>query len=198
MPEFFGSIASKSDNTAIKYRESGNAEFSRKNYLNALISYNISISYACTKNNMSLGYANRSAVYMELERYEECLKNIQWARENDYPEDKIEKLKEREQRCKKLMIEGKKNVNEDPWEFFKLSYPANKKIPWIVECLEVRTTEKYGRGIYATKDLKAGDILSNEDAVIHFLDGDGFYKHCNNCFKTSMLNLIPCSHTGKE
>ena len=197
MPEFFGSVASKSDNTAIKYRESGNAEFRRKNYLNALISYNISISYACTKKVLSLGYANRSAVYIEIESYEACLKNIQWARENDYPMDKIEKLNEREQKCKRFILEGKKNLVEDPWDFFKLSYPPNKKIPWIVDRLELRKTKKYGRGIYATKDLKVGDIICVEDSIFGLLDGDSYYMYCNNCLKTSKMNLLPCNQTGK-
>ncbi|XP_070496177.1 N-lysine methyltransferase SMYD2-B-like [Chironomus tepperi] len=162
----------------------------------ALIAYNKSIAYACTKNALSLSYANRSATFLELECYDECLKNIKWARESGYPENKLSKLDEREQKCKKLRLKGRNNKNEDPWEFFKLSYPANKKIPFIVDRLEVRTTEKYGRGIYATRDLKAGDIICIEDPVISFLDGNHFYKHCNNCSKSCMLNLIPCNNTA--
>ncbi|XP_070496187.1 uncharacterized protein [Chironomus tepperi] len=110
--------------------------------------------------------------------------------------DNIAKLDEREEKCKKFILEGRKNTDEDPWNFFKLSYPANSKIPWIVDCLEVRTTEKYGRGIYATRDLKPGDILCIDKSVINFIEQDVFYLHCYNCFKTSMLNLIPCNQTA--
>jgi tetratricopeptide (TPR) repeat protein len=186
----------KSDEKSIKFREKGNTEFIKKNYLDALNSYNKSIAYATSKEVLSLGYANRSAVYMEIECYEECLKNIEWARENDYPMDKIEKLNERELKCKRFIQEGKKNLVEDPWNFFKLSYPANKKIPWIVDRLELRTTEKYGRGIYATQDLKAGDIICVEELIIHSLSNESRYKHCDNCLKTSLLNLLPCSRTS--
>ncbi|KAL7035122.1 hypothetical protein ACKWTF_008235 [Chironomus riparius] len=186
----------KSDKKANEFREVGNAKYTKREYMAALIAYNKSIAYACTKNALSLGYANRSAAFLELECYDECLKNIEWARNIGYPEDKLSKLEEREQKCKKLRLKGRNNKNEDPWEFFKLSYPANKKIPWIVDRLEVRTTEKYGRGIYATKDLKAGDIICIEDPVISFLEGNHFYKHCNNCSKSCMMNLIPCNHTA--
>jgi hypothetical protein len=191
------SIASKSDKQANEFREAGNINFSLKNYRDALILYNMSITYACTKNALSLGYANRSAVFLEIECFDECLKNIEWARKNGYPEDKLSKLDVREQKCKKMRLKGRKNKPEDPWEFFKLSYPPNKKIPWIVDRLELRTTEKYGRGIYATKDLKAGDVISIEDPVVCFLDDKHYYKHCNNCSKSCMMNLIPCNHSGK-
>lgn len=192
------SVEFKSDTKANQFREAGNVKYIKKEYMAALIAYNKSISYAVSANALSLGYANRSAAFLELECYNECIKNIEWARENGYPEDKLSKLDEREQKCKKLRIKGRNNKNEDPWEFFKLSYPANKKIPFIVDRLEVRITEKYGRGIYATRDLKAGDIICIEDPAISFLDGNHFYKHCNNCSKSCMMNLIPCNHTGKK
>jgi len=188
----------KSDKVANKHRESGNSHYSQKEWLKALIAYNKSITCANSKNVICLGYANRSAVFLEIQRYEDCLKNIEWARENKYP-NKL-KLTEREKKCKELMEKAVKH--EDPNDFFKLSYPANEKIPWIADCLKMRTTEKYGRGIYATKDLKAGDIVCVEEPIIHcFKDisndlGDAYYMHCYHCFKTCMLNLIPCIRTN--
>lgn len=35
----------------------------------------------------------------------------------------------------------------DPWSIFKLSYPANEDIPFIVNCLELREDKKFGRNI---------------------------------------------------
>jgi len=191
-------IEQKSDNKAIEFRELGNVEYNKKKYLSALILYNKSITYACTKKARSLGYANRSAVYLALGYYKECTENIKWARENDYSANKLGNLKTREEKCRNLMLKGAKNIAEDPWKFFKMSYPANEKIPWIANCLDVRTTEKYGRGIYATKNLKAGDVISIEEPFIVFLRDDGYYKHCANCYKTNMMNLIPCIQTGKK
>ena len=186
-------VCAKSDAKANEFRESGNNKYKQGEMFEALICYNKSITFASSKKVLSLGYANRSAVYLSLECKEECMKNIEWARENGY--ENLSKLEEREVKCNMIADSGWKNVVENPWNFFKLSYPANKKIPWIVDCLEVRTTQKYGRGIYATKDLKAGDIIAVEEPIF-LLNDDGFYKHCMNCHKSCMMNLIPCAQTA--
>ncbi|XP_070496181.1 uncharacterized protein [Chironomus tepperi] len=187
----------KSDEESNKFRESGNDNYMKHNNMNALIFYNKSISYASSKKVRSLGYANRSAVYLTLGYYKECMNNIKLARENDYPANKLSTLKEREEKCKNLMLKGETNIAEDPWNFFKLSYPANKKIPGIVDCITLRTTKKFGRGIYATKDLKAGDVISIEEPFLIFLGfNDEYYKRCSNCYKTCMMDLIPCIQTA--
>jgi hypothetical protein len=186
----------KFDELAIKLREEGNKHYKKGGDLEmwqALIFYNKSIAFAKSMEVLSLGFANRSAVYLSTGCKEECLKNIEWARETGYPN--LSRLDEREEKCKNLPELGWKNVSENPWDYFKLSYPANEKIPWIVDCLEVRTTEKYGRGIYATQDLKAGDIISIEEPMFFLVEYCNF-THCTNCYKTCMLNLLPCAKTS--
>jgi hypothetical protein len=196
MVNFSIPIDQKSDEKAYKFRESGNDAYNHNKHLSALTFYNKSITYASSKKVRALGYANRSAIYLTLGYYDECLKNIEWARENDYPTDKLENLKKREVKCKNLMLKGEKNIAEDPWNFFKLSYPANEKIPWLINCLDVRSTEKYGRGVYATKDLKAGDVISIEEPFITCIQSEAYYQHCASCFKTNMLSLLPCLETA--
>jgi hypothetical protein len=78
---------------------------------------------------------------------------------------------------------------KDPRNFFKLSYQANPKIPFIVDCLEMREDEKYGRGIYATCDLNAGDVIAIEEPF--FLETLSTNRHCMNCNRSNMLSLIP-------
>lgn len=172
-----------------------NKYFNRQNYFIALIFYNQLISHSKNRLDLSIGYANRSAVYYVLGMYDECLKNIQWSRENDYPENKFPQLNEREAKCKELMPESKK-VKINPFEIFKLSYPSNKKVPWIADCVEVKITEKYGRGIYATRDLVPGDIICIEDIIINYRYTNYEYSHCYNCYKSNAMNLIPCDLTG--
>jgi len=90
------------------------------------------------------------------------------------------------------------DVEKENWEdLFKLSYPANEKIPWLVDCVEMRVTEKFGRGIYAKHDLKAGDIICIEEPAVNYADGDNAYFRCYNCFKANAMSLIPCDKTGK-
>jgi hypothetical protein len=124
--------------------------------------------------------------------------NIQWARDG-YPVEKIQKLNEREEKCKKLKAEKVMHSADDLSNFFKLSHPANPKIPFIIDCLELRKTEEFGRGIYATQDLAAGDIISIEDAVIRmaFTWPDAELYRCANCLNVAMLNLVPCTKTCK-
>lgn len=129
--------------------------------------------------------------------------NIKWAKQHDYPKDKLGKLEEREQKCIELKASMVKDPQEDPWDFFKLSYPPNPKIPFIVECLEMLRTTKYGRGIYATQDLKPGDIIAIDKSLFQFLypsmpENIPPYTHCCNCLKTNMMNLIPCLKMGKK
>jgi hypothetical protein len=133
---------------------------------------------------------------LELKKYEKCLQNIQWALENQYPSDKVEKLLERKEKCEELL---KKNVtppDEDLNEFFKLSYPSNPKIPFIIEGLEVRNTKKFGRGIFTTRDLKPGDIISSEEPVLTAMAVHSQYSVCCNCLTSKQKNLIPCLKTA--
>lgn len=157
--------------------------------------YNMAIAHADSKEELALGYANRSAVYLEIGFFKECLENIQLARENNYSADKMTKLDEREAKCKKLMEENEDQFNNDPWAVFDLSYPPNKNIPFISDCVELKKTSN-GYGIFATRDIKPGDVISNEESVIYFLREESYFERCFNCFKSNSLNLIPCDKTA--
>lgn len=189
-------IDQKSDDIANEARLAGNYRFSVKNFLYALNHYNRSIAFAKSNNLAALAYGNRSAVYFEVKLYQECLENIQLARDHGYPANGMTKLNEREVKCKKLMDKSIDKKTNTLWDFFKLSYEPNEKIPWIVNCVEMHQTEKYGRGIYAKQDLKAGDIICVEDVFFNYTFKDwnmySTYFHCYNCFKPNKMNLIPC------
>lgn len=123
------------------------------------------LCFAVSKENLAYAYANRSAICFQYKKYKECLQNIQWARENDYPADKAQKLIEREEKCKSH-LKAQEEDEEAVKNFLQLSYPANPKIPFIVDCLEMRANGKFGRGIFTTRDLKAGDIIAIEEPVL--------------------------------
>lgn len=188
----------KSNDKSNEYRLKGNEFFKDKeNMYLAIVNYNKAIAYAKSKQVLALCYGNRSAAYFEFKRYEDCLQNIQLARQNGYPQKSMSKLNEREAKCIQAMQESMDVDKENLWDFFKLSYPSNKNVPWIVDRVEVRWTEKYGRGIYAKEDLKAGDIIAIEESMFHYLHDENAYKRCCNCFKTNAMNLIPCDYIGK-
>jgi SET and MYND domain-containing protein 4 len=154
------------------------------------------LCYAESNDQISLAYSNRSSVYLELKKYDECLLSIKWARENGYKNE--QKLKNREEKCKKLMEDEVKDPKDDPWLYFQLSYPANPQIPFIVDCLEIKKSKKFGRGIYTTRDLNVGDIIAIEPPITTrmFPPVDIEFIHCCNCLKACQANLIPCTKTS--
>lgn len=135
-------------------------------------------------------YGNRSAVYFATEDYAECLENIKLARAHAFPIEHMPQLDYLEQQCKKLIV--KRKWKFDPWKFFKLSRPANEKIPFIIKGLELCEDEKYGRYIITTSDLKPGDIIAIEEPIIKLsFHDDRNAERCWICLKSNKLNLIP-------
>jgi hypothetical protein len=196
---FNGSVAlKKKDKLSSKgYRNAGNKSYTEMKLYDSILEYNHAIAFAEIGSvDLALAYGNRSAAYFVAGKYAECLKSIELARESDYPADKMEKLEERQRKCEQF-LEIEEDPEDDLWHYIKLSYPANEKIPWMIEGLEMRTTEKYGRGIYATRDLKAGDFICIEESKLQTLTKNGSYKSCDNCTKVNMMNLIPCLKTGE-
>lgn len=180
----------KNEKFAEQYRNEGNQHYMKGEFFKALESYNKSLCFA-KSSQLSLAYSNRSAVYFEMKRYEKCLENIQLARENNYPVDKLPILQEREQKCLK-MLESKPDEFDNTMHFFKLSYPPNKKIPFIADCLELHEDEKFDRHIITNKDLVVGDIIAIEEPFYKFLNRSVSYKRCSYCLKSSLLSLVPC------
>lgn len=182
----------KNNEKADKYRNEGNSFFKDGKIYDALISFNKSLCFSTPNSKqMAFAYANRSLVYFDIKLFSHCLENIKLARDNNYSHP--EKLTEREQKCMELMSHQQKDPTMDPFSFLNLSYPANEQIPFIVNCLELCQDEKYGRHLISNRQLMPGDIIAMEELFLKFLCPEGFYKRCIHCFKTNMLNLIPCN-----
>lgn len=190
----------KNDKQAEAVRSDGNKLYSEKKFFEALLKYNESLCTASAESeNLGLAFANRSAVYSELKLYEKSLKNIELARSHNYPSKNIEVLEKREEKCRDLM---KSKVQlADPWNFFKLSYKSNKKLPFAVDLLELRVDDKYGKHIVTKQDIKVGDVLLIESPVCSALisesrfievESSNKYQRCGNCMKDNILDLIPC------
>ena len=129
----------------------GDEWFERREFHEALLEYNTAIRYAMPKSKESgILYYKRAAVYFECQKYAQSLENIQWARQSNLQESVIELMNELEEKCRSKMEEEaicekfedstrltESEVNStdqkfDPWSFFKLSRPANEKIPFII------------------------------------------------------------------
>lgn len=135
----------KNNSISYKFRWDGNIEYvTKKAYSNALKLYNQSICFAENDSEfLAVGYSNRSAVFLEMKMYEECLSSIELARSvENIPIYLMEKLRTREGKCRARMTTSKRD-NEVPTP--KLSYPAHEQLPFVSSCVEFRRSKKYGR-----------------------------------------------------
>lgn len=182
----------KNNDKSLQFRKEGNQFFSlnSKDYFKALELYNKSICFAEEDSeNLSIGYANRSAILFEWKRYRECLENIQLARDANYPERLRHKLDEREKKCLDLL--STQTEDAKPYEF-QLVSQQHEKVPFIADCLEMRSSDEEGRYIYTKKDLRPGDLVAIDDPFCTILLPPVRYIRCANCTKENYLTLIPC------
>lgn len=191
----------KSNERSRQLRQRGNDFFSLKNqdYVKALEFYNQSICAAeTTSEDLSIGYANRSAIYFQWKNYELCLENIALAKRSGYPERLTEKLNKREAECRAHLDDEQEMSGEDEDEEViltpKLSYPPHAKVPFIANCLEMQQSEELGRYIVANRDLKVGQVIAIEDGFCTLTLPCVRYRRCANCLDECELNLIPCEH----
>ncbi|KAG5683648.1 hypothetical protein PVAND_012919 [Polypedilum vanderplanki] len=192
----FIKIKDKCDKKSQEYRQRGNAFCGLSHNFMGIAYYNIAIAYAESKKELSMAFGNRSNAFLSTEKYNQCLESIKMARKIMFP-DKLAHLNDNVRKSNAGLKISRENPENNPWNYLKLSYPANNKIPWIIEGLEMRRTEKYGRGIYSTRDLMPGDIICVEEIKATFIMTElSFNKLCANCLKTEMLNLIPCTKSA--
>lgn len=183
----------KNNEESTTYRTLGNKEFAKQTnagYLAALKYYNKSICYAENDSEeLGLGFANRSAVYFELGLYDDCMKNIQLAKQSA-PSHVMDKLNNREKECLQQEVSAKNTL---PIVSPELSFPANHQIPFIVNCLELQRNEQYGRHIITKRNLKPGDVVAIEKSFCSILNPKFNYVRCENCLKENNYNLLPCT-----
>jgi tetratricopeptide (TPR) repeat protein len=189
----------KNNALSVEYRLLGNEQYKKDNFKEALRLYNKSLCFAeVGSENEGYGYANRSAVYYKLNRYETTIKNIKLAKKFKYPEQLLPKLMERKDKCvRNIRVHrpiGQKRVHRKDDSKMKLSYDSNPKNPCVVNRIKMEQRPGYGRCLVATDDLKVGDIIISDQT---FYDGyydssTDKYLKCDYCGAENFHDLIPC------
>lgn len=186
----YESSTNKSDGISSELRMRGNQKFNAKNWDAATELYNQSLRYATDgSENISLAYANRSACFLEMKKYDQCLADIELAKRAKYPNRLMHKLKEREEKCVKSMCDQPEQSNEKGIKPV-LSFDAHEKYPFLSNALEIRSNSKLGNHIVAKHDIDVGKMVVVEDMMvtnIHSTDK----TFCKTCLKTAK-NFIPC------
>lgn len=191
---------SESSSVAKEARAAGNNFYCERSFFNALVNYNKSLCYAKEgSEDAGLAYSNRSAVFFEMGLYEKTLQNIKKAKDNGYPEHNYHILDKRAEKCKTGSDVYKE---ETSYDFVKLSYEPNPKLPFVARCLELKSSVKFGRYIITNQDLRVGDIVAIEESHFKIIKSDeryetcqelNKYQRCSHCLKDNLMDLIPCS-----
>jgi hypothetical protein len=161
-------------------------------YIDSLESSNFTLTDPENSSTKAEQFVKRAQVYLKLEKYQHCLNNIRLAIDHGQSAEDVLKLKGYEKTCRKALKAQK--PEDDPWNFFKLTYAPHSKIPFIADCLEIKRTSQIGRGIYTNRDLQPGDVISIEETFLPYhTSSSSSYTRCHNCMSSNMLDLLPCS-----
>lgn len=179
----------KSIGKSTELRVLGNRRFKEKKWYDAMELYNQSLRYATAESdNISLAYANRSVCFLQLQKYDQCLADIELAKKANYPQNLMHKLVERETNCKRLMSEEPpKPANAAK---LALSFDTNAKFPSLANAVKVQNNKKFGTHIVATRDIDVGQIILIEELLFTSTHCSTI-AFCKTCLK-SLRTFVPC------
>lgn len=177
----------KNDEISLKMRNEGNEYFKKDKWIQAIELYGESL--CCAENesiNVSLAYGNRSACFFKLKQYDECLIDIELAKEAGYPVKLMPKLNRRKEECLKAIEEGEPSIKIG----LKLSMAANEQFPCMANVLKYDRDANGNLGVFAKEDIDVGQTIVAEKGLVNYLYWRPGWK-CNICLK-ERTNLVPC------
>ncbi|XP_065564398.1 SET and MYND domain-containing protein 4-like isoform X1 [Artemia franciscana] len=191
------SFQEKSLEEAEQYKSIGNSYFAKGAYEDALGLYKQSILNAPKKSEtLAISYANRSAVFFKLEKFEYALLDIEAAIKEDYPEDKLDKLLLRKEMCLKV-ISARKPIKKsfDKYEDPKVTR-ANLMCPALSDKVQVQVSEKAGRYLIAKEDIPVGEIILVEEPFVLVQIRSLYRITCHYC-SSLIERAVPCDLCAK-
>lgn len=72
---------------------------------------------------------------------------------------------------------------------FKLSYPANPKLPFFIDALSDNHDMIYGKILVTKEKLKAGDVIAEIDDPFVTVSEEMRARLCNQCMKNNNFDL---------
>lgn len=181
----------KNDERAKQLRKTGNEKFAMNDWYEAMEMYTRSMKFATTgSENLGMAYANRATCFLKMEKFDECLTDIELARKSNYPTKCLPKLNEREAICKEQMelrgVEIESEENQKPM----LSFEADEKCSCLANVLDIQYKGKLVKRVIAKDDIKVGQVVVIEDAF-HFNEALYGEQCCKTCCDIQK-NFIPC------
>ncbi|KAJ8974015.1 hypothetical protein NQ317_006485 [Molorchus minor] len=180
----------KCNGLAETLRQKGNEMFKLRKDREALENYTKSIASAEEfSEHLALAYANRSAVLFEKGLFEECLRDIDRALENNYPIKLKSKIIARQEKAKTLKTDQIRTSHFQPIPQIPEDQ-KNELIDCASDALKIKYEDGIGRHVVATRDISIGEVVAVEKPFCHILI-ERIYDHCHECLKLC-YNLIPC------
>lgn len=178
----------KNDEESLQKRKEGNKYFGLGRWVDALESYNESLCLAKKgSENISLAYANRSACFLKMRHYDECLSDIELAKKAGYPDQLMEKLNQRKIDCLKSMENGDSLSGS---RTTKLSLEPDDKFPCMANVLKIERGNDGKYSCVAREDIDIGQTVVVEK-VFHVYLHELYAQKCTICLK-GYTNLVPC------
>lgn len=190
----------KSNETSNMFRMKGNLIFRDEiialsglsvedRYKSSIELYNRSLIFAETgTENVSLAYANRSAGFFQLKKYDKCLIDIDHAKKANYPKKLMPKLDKRKEDCLRLLqthVEIKRKF-EQP----KLDFDADENFPCMANVVEIKRNDEFGRLLEAKCDIDVGKTVLVEESFVSVGTGD-VQVLCFTCLRRNMC-FVAC------
>lgn len=186
--EAMRSIITQKDNKISTEKQiDGNKAFDRKNWLEAMKLYTISLCYAkIGTENVGSAFSYRSACFFALKMYKEALVDIELAKKANLPDHVLPKLEQRKQECLKLMCEERQEPEYQP--------TLNEKFSCLANVVDMKCDSEFGRHLIANTDIPAGKVIFVEEnfAVSHLDE----FSVCYTCAR-SCANFLACEQCAK-
>ncbi|XP_055297300.1 uncharacterized protein LOC129565939 [Sitodiplosis mosellana] len=180
----------KCDALSLQKRNGGNEYFKKGQWTRAIEMYGESLCYAENgSKNISLAYANRSACFLKMKRYEQCLVDIGLAKEVGYPAELMSKLDQRKEEC--LKTEGGQHSSSTKFES-KLSFEPDEQFPCMANVVKISVDDEGDPVIVAKEDIDVGQIVAEEKMFMGYI----YSWHglaCNICLKR-IANDMQCGN----
>ncbi|XP_072945054.1 SET and MYND domain-containing protein 4 [Epargyreus clarus] len=191
-------VINKSDDVSTYYRNQGNECYHKKNNYEAWQYYNLSLLHApFASDSYPLAIANRSAIFFVMQKYEECLNDIECVFSMEYPEKLKDKLRKRRELCNELKSRQEKcstdDKNTEITDILSLKGTRHRRYPSASTKLQVMFTKDMGRHVVAKEDIKVGEVLVEEDPYFTLVIKSQILFSCSYCLSRT-LNLLPCAH----
>ncbi|KAJ6648556.1 SET and MYND domain-containing protein 4 [Pseudolycoriella hygida] len=191
-----GKEFNKNDEYSKLAREKGNIDYAKGNYREAMRRYTVSASFAESKSELlALALGNRSACFLMLHMYDECLIDIEMAKGANYPQHLMSKLENRKENCLKQMADDECKTKQPKYREPKLSFEEHPNHAGVANCLKITKNDKFGRHVVTTRDLSIGETILLEKPYV--ITRERFNKEvanrCLYCFK-EFYNFIVCKN----